>query len=459
MPRNEGEQAAQKRKTKREIRLPSPMPHQIPILTAGFRFKIIVAGRRWGKTILGLICVVGGHGSEKTRFKGAAQGATIWWVAPTYGIASLIWRDLKWALKDAWVEKREDERYIALPGGGSVTVKSADNPDSLRGIGLDGVVVDEAAYCSEEMWTQALRPALSDKQGWALFISTPSFEEKRGDSWFRRLYVESEVNPKWGRWQRPSSDNTKIPAEEIEEAKKNIPDVAFRQEYLAEFVDLSGGIIDREWFRYYKEDSETLYLLKGQQVEPIPKDKIYKFCTVDLATSSKETADYTVIATWGITPNQDLVLLDLIRGRFEGPKHAEMIWRTYQKWQPAYIGVERTGFQLNLVQTLQYGGISISDGINQIILPPLPIMELKADKDKQSRAMTVAHYYKASKVYHPEKANWLKDFESEIVGFPLSEHDDQMDATGYAGIELSKPSMIMGDVLPIFVMGGGVRQR
>ncbi len=77
----------------------------------------------------------------------------------------------------------ESERLIVLPGGGEFQVKSADNPDSLRGAGLDGVVVDEAAYVKEEAWTEALRPALSDRRGWAMFISSPN-----GYNWFHTLF-------------------------------------------------------------------------------------------------------------------------------------------------------------------------------------------------------------------------------------------------------------------------------
>ena len=119
--------------------------HQRPILLSPARFKVVVCGRRWGKTASGLMATVKGHGTYRGQRKGAIDGGRIWWIAPNYGIASDIWRDLKRACRDAWIAKNEVERRIELPGGGSVTVKSADNPDSLRGSGLDGVVVDEAA--------------------------------------------------------------------------------------------------------------------------------------------------------------------------------------------------------------------------------------------------------------------------------------------------------------------------
>ena len=96
--------------------------------------------------------VLKGHGAFKGQWRGAIDGGNIWWIAPSYKVASKIWRDLKRATKDAWVEKNEVERRIELPGGGSVTVWSADDPGSLVGDGLDGVVFDEAAKIHRDAW-------------------------------------------------------------------------------------------------------------------------------------------------------------------------------------------------------------------------------------------------------------------------------------------------------------------
>ncbi|MCA9315790.1 MAG: hypothetical protein KDB73_09895, partial [Planctomycetes bacterium] len=148
------------------ILLPQPLAHQLDVLRHPARLKVVVCGRRWGKSLLGLIACVEGHGPLDSGYRGALEGAQVWWIAPTYPQGVLIWRDLKKALRGGWIEKREKEMRIVLPGGGSVTVKSADNPDALRGVGLDGVVLDEAAFMSEEAWTHGIRPALADRQGW-----------------------------------------------------------------------------------------------------------------------------------------------------------------------------------------------------------------------------------------------------------------------------------------------------
>lgn len=149
------------------VYLSTPLPHQVEVLRHPARSKVVVCGRRWGKTRGGQLACVEGHGPRESGFRGALDGATIWWVAPSFGIASMIWRDLKLSLRHGWIEKNENERRIVLPGGGSITVKSADNPDSLRGEGLDGAVLDEAAFMKPEAWAACIRPALSDKRGWA----------------------------------------------------------------------------------------------------------------------------------------------------------------------------------------------------------------------------------------------------------------------------------------------------
>lgn len=209
--------------------LPTLRPDQRAIALSRKRFKVVACGRRWGKTTLGLVLAV----------RHALYGRQVWWVAPTYGLAFWPWRTLKSALVGRWASKSESDRHIDLPGGGSITVKSADNPDGLRGVGLDFLVVDEAAYVAEEAWTGALRPALSDRRGRALIISTP-----RGRNWFYRVFQRGrdQLMRQWGAWQHSTAANPLIPQEEIEEARGLLPERVFTQEYLAEFLADGGEV-------------------------------------------------------------------------------------------------------------------------------------------------------------------------------------------------------------------------
>lgn len=196
------------------------------------RFKVLDCGRRWGKTRLGVMeCL-----------DIAAQGGRAWWVAPSYKMSEVGWRPLRrLAVQVPGAEVRRGDHQINLPGGGSVSVRSADNPDSLRGEGLDYVVLDECAFMHEDAWRQSLRPALADRLGRALFISTP-----KGRNWFWRMWQYAIGNDSdWHAWQFTTYDNPHIPPGEIDAAKTQLPERVFAQEFMAEFIDDAGGVFRR----------------------------------------------------------------------------------------------------------------------------------------------------------------------------------------------------------------------
>lgn len=169
----------------------------------------------------------------------ARKGNRVWWVAPTYSLAFHPWRRFKATFHNEWEAKLEAERHIDLPGGGSITVKSADDPDGLRGVGLDALVIDEAAFMAEEAWTAALRPALSDRKGRALIISTP-----RGRNWFYHAFQRGldELVSDWAAWRYPTVDNPLIGQAEIDDARALLPERIFQQEYEAEFLPDGGEV-------------------------------------------------------------------------------------------------------------------------------------------------------------------------------------------------------------------------
>lgn len=183
------------------------------------RFVVLSAGRRWGKSRLGALRCV----------HGALQGRRSWWVWPTYTNGSIGWRLLKrLALQVPGAEAREVERMVILPTGGWAQIKSADKPDSLRGEGLDDAIVDEAAHIRKfgEVWEQALRPALSDRKGRALFISTP-----KGYNDFHELFKRGENgngSDEWASFQFPTWRNPYIDKGEIEAARGDLPALVFR---------------------------------------------------------------------------------------------------------------------------------------------------------------------------------------------------------------------------------------
>ena len=170
-----------------------------------------------------------------------------WWVSPLYKElvpASQIIRE--WTPPEFIVKKYSDRnviRYIKLPNGSEIHFHSADKEDSLRGSGLDGLVVDEAAILKPGRWAEELRPSLMDRGGWAIFIGTP-----KGRNWFYELYLRGKDRaawPDWESWSMPSSVNPHLAAEEIEAARDGLPELVYRQEILAEFLEGEGTVFRR----------------------------------------------------------------------------------------------------------------------------------------------------------------------------------------------------------------------
>lgn len=195
------------------------------------RFKIISAGRRFGKSYLALTWLV--HNAM-------LHGGLHYYIAPSYVMAKQIaWRLLKELFSDHIVVKNESELFVEFSNGSIVQLKGADNRDSLRGVSLSSVCLDEASYMAQEVWTEVIRPATSDRQAPVLFISSPS-----GFNWFKDLYdyAKSEQDANWHAWQFTTADGGNVKPEEIEAAKRELPEKTFNQEYLASFETLSNRV-------------------------------------------------------------------------------------------------------------------------------------------------------------------------------------------------------------------------
>lgn len=211
------------------IELPSPHAAQLPILKSRKRFKVLACGRRFGKTTLSLIVAA----------ETALRGGVAWIITPNYPQSTSTWENCVQTLGPAAIQKSEDLRRLRFPNGGILAVRSGHEPDSLRGDGLDLAVLDEAAFMPPTIWHNAVRPALSDRKGKALFLSTPN-----GLNWYFDLFhhAQSGDSRHWGAWQHPTTDNPYIPAGEVDAARGHMPELIFMQEYLAQFLDDSGAV-------------------------------------------------------------------------------------------------------------------------------------------------------------------------------------------------------------------------
>lgn len=171
----------------------------------------------------------------------AAQKKGIYYyIAPSYVAAkSIAWRLLKEIADGHYDKKNEGELFIELANGSVVQLKGAENRDGLRGVSLAGCVLDEFCFMSQEVWTEVIRPATSDQLAPVVFISSPA-----GWTWGKDLYdyAKSGQDPNWQAWQFTTADGGNVTQEEIEAAKRELPERTFKQEYLASFETLSNRV-------------------------------------------------------------------------------------------------------------------------------------------------------------------------------------------------------------------------
>ena len=204
---------------------------QKDILNNPARFKVVASGRRFGKTYASIAAL-----AKHARYPNTKS----MYIAPSYRMAKqIVWEDLKNMLRDVnWVKRiNESELTITLINNSQIMLRSADNKDSIRGVGLDFVVIDEAADIDEEAWTAVIRPTLSDREGHALIIGSP-----KGRNWFFDAYQNAKHYEDWNSWQYTTAQGGNVSEQEVAQAKQDLDERTFQQEYLAQFVNYSGVI-------------------------------------------------------------------------------------------------------------------------------------------------------------------------------------------------------------------------
>ena len=225
-----------------------PYDEQRAVLRSDARFRVVAAGRRTGKTTLA--------GAE-TACRMASGGADWmgYWIAPTHDIADTGFRLMTDALPDEVIAstKRSPPREIELVNGPRLGFRTVSGGANVS-VGLDWVVIDEAAKnVPERTWTQELRPTLSDRDGSALFISTPDGQGWFHDWWHRG---QSDDHPDVASWRWSTYANPHVPDSEVDAARTELPERIFEQEYLATFRDDTGGVFDPDPDEYDPDDVE-----------------------------------------------------------------------------------------------------------------------------------------------------------------------------------------------------------
>jgi hypothetical protein len=214
---------------------------QKEVFTSEARFRVLITGRRFGKTFLAL--------NELAKFSRYPK-KKVWYIAPTFRMCKDIMLDplVEKMTKHKWISKvNYSDLTITLKNKSLIQLRSSDNFNSLRGVGLDFICIDEFSDVDERAWFEVLRPTLSDKsrEGSALFLGTP-----RGfGNWSYNLYKRQDNDKNWKSFQFTTLDGGQVSQSEIDQAKNDLDDRTFRQEYMASFEKYSGQI-------YYNFDRE-----------------------------------------------------------------------------------------------------------------------------------------------------------------------------------------------------------
>lgn len=198
--------------------------------------------------------------------------------------------------------------------------------------------------------------------------------------------------------------------------------------YMQKPAPAEGMLFKREHFRYFTRDdvgvTSLVTLLRDTGPELFDVAYGLKFQTIDVAASEDQQADFTVVSTWLLTPQSDLVWWRCDAIQFDSTKTPGFVERLYHEEKPSFIAIERLGHGLDLIKWLVRVG--------------LPITRLEPDRDKVSRALVACARYEQGKVFHPQRAHWLEQAERQLLTFPNARNDDIVDTVSYAAIKAAE---------------------
>jgi len=383
------------------------LPWQQQVWNDQSRFKVVAAGRRTGKSRLAAWMLI----VEALQ----ADRGNVWYVAPTQGQA----RDIMWLtlleLGNPVIESSHvNNMQIKLVNGAVISLKGADRPETMRGVSLKFVVLDEYADMKPLVFEQILRPALADLKGKSLFIGTPM-----GRNHFYELYNYGEKtdDKEYKSWHFTSFDNPLLDPKEIEAAKKSMSSFAFRTEFMASFEAASGGIFKEEWIKVDEEE---------------PKDGRY-FVAVDLAgfenvaaatTAKKKRLDQSAIAIVKITSDGWWVA-DIEYGRWDIKQTAQKIFDVVRDYEPVCVGIER-------------------GALKNAVLPYLSDLMRKYNSYFRIEDLTHGNKKKTDRITWSlqgrlehgkitfNEGPWNSEIIDELMNFPNPQvHDDLIDALSY----------------------------
>ena len=382
------------------------LPWQTEVFSDTTRFKIVAAGRRTGKSRLAAwLLIINALQTEKGH---------VFYVAPTQGQArDIMWQTLLELGHSVITSSHINNLQIKLVNGATISLKGGDRPETMRGVSLKFLVLDEYADIKPDVWEQILRPALADQKGSAMFIGTPM-----GRNHFYELYKYAELgnDETYKAWHFTSYDNPLLDPEEINVAKKSMSSYAFRQEFMASFEAAGSEMFKEDWV----------------VVEDNPEIEGDYYIACDLAgfqeVAKKKTKnsrlDNTAIAVVKVGES-GWVIENIIYGRWTLEETAQKIFQAVKDYRPISVGIER--------------GIA-----KQAVMSPLTDMMKRygfffrveelthGNQKKTDRIMWALQGRFEHGLVRIKRGEWNSRFLDELFQFPDPlTHDDLVDAVAY----------------------------
>lgn len=383
------------------------LPWQQEVWNDETRFKIVAAGRRTGKSRLAAwMLILRALQTEKGH---------VFYVAPTQGQArDIMWQTLLELGNPVIINSHINNLQIKLVNGATISLKGADRPETMRGVSLRFLVLDEYADMKPEVFEQILRPALADQKGDALFIGTPM-----GRNHFYDLYQYGELGDDltYKTWHFTSYSNPLLDSEEIDVAKKSMSSYAFRQEFMASFEARGSEMFKEDWVKFAEPNNEE----EGDYYVSID---LAGFEEVNKKRAKNSNLDETAIAIVKVNTNGWFVE-NIIHGRWELSETARKIFEVVRDYEPIRVGIEK--------------GIA-----RQAVMSPLTDLMKRNQRFFTVEELTHGNRKKTDRVMWAlqgrfengyvtlNKGEWNSRFLDQLFQFPDPlTHDDLVDALAY----------------------------
>lgn len=381
------------------------------------RFKVVAAGRRFGKSFLAAVTLfVEGAKTQKTRSDGVVVDLAleeVYYIAPTFEQGKkILWPLLRELGQDLIAQKYENTGTLTLINGRRVSIKGADRPDSLRGVGLSYVVLDEYAFMREEVWELIVRPALARVEGGALFIGTPDGKNHFYTLWHAAMFGD---DPEWAAWTFKSVDNPFLPGAEILNAQRQMSTERFRQEMEASFESGGGIVLTRDMFQII-------------ETPPYPGDvyvaaDLAGFTATESGRKIKKLDDHAIATV--LNHKGGWCILDITHGQWDTRETALRLVKAYRDARPIRFGIEK-GMAKNAVMPY------LMDEQNRLSTF-FAVEELTHGNKHKTDRIAWALQGRAEKGrISLLKGPWNEEFLSQAIDFPSPlSHDDLLDAVSY----------------------------